>query len=64
MASLAHASRMATRFGARNIDFKQGVIEEISKLPEYALRFAMIECGGVLHHMAVHCRVGARWSNV
>jgi SAM-dependent methyltransferase len=52
MNSLAHASRMATRFGARNIDFKQGGIEEISKLPEYALRFAMIECGGVPHHMA------------
>jgi ubiquinone/menaquinone biosynthesis C-methylase UbiE len=51
MTSLAHASRMANRFGARNIQFKQGGIEEISKLPEYVSRFRMIECGGVLHHM-------------
>jgi len=51
MTSLAHASRMASRFGARNIEFKQGAIEEISKLPEYISRFRMIECGGVLHHM-------------
>jgi ubiquinone/menaquinone biosynthesis C-methylase UbiE len=52
MTSLAYASRMADRFGARNIEFMQGDIQEISKVPEFLARFRMIECGGVLHHMA------------
>jgi SAM-dependent methyltransferase len=50
--SLAYASRMADRFGARNIEFRQADIQRISADPEFLSRFPMIECGGVLHHMA------------
>ena len=52
LASLAYASRMADRLGARNIEFRQADIQEISAVPEYLSRFRLIECGGVLHHMA------------
>ena len=52
LASLAYASRMADRFGARNIEFRQADIQQISAVPEFLSRFPMIECGGVLHHMA------------
>ena len=51
-ASLAYASRMADRFGAANVRFMQADINEIGTIPEFLSRFRMIECGGVLHHMA------------
>jgi SAM-dependent methyltransferase/tetratricopeptide (TPR) repeat protein len=51
-ASLAYASRMADHFGAKNITFVQADIGEIGGLSEFRSRFRIIECGGVLHHMA------------
>ena len=50
--SLAYAWRMADRFGASNIKFMQADINEIGSMPDMAARFHMIECVGVLHHMA------------
>lgn len=52
MSSLAYASRMADRFGARNVEFMQADILEIAARPDFHSRFRIIECGGVLHHMA------------
>jgi ubiquinone/menaquinone biosynthesis C-methylase UbiE/tetratricopeptide (TPR) repeat protein len=51
-ASLAYASRMAERFGAGNIAFLQADIREISEFPDFRSRFRVIDCTGVLHHMA------------
>ena len=51
-ASLAYAERMAEKFGARNITFMQGDILDLGKSPAFAGRFKIIECTGVLHHMA------------
>jgi SAM-dependent methyltransferase/tetratricopeptide (TPR) repeat protein len=51
-ASLAYASRMAERFGAGNITFVQADIREIGELPDFRSRFRVIDCTGVLHHMA------------
>jgi SAM-dependent methyltransferase len=52
-ASLAYAARMAERFGARNIEFAQA---DLQALPEagaqFLGRFDVIECTGVLHHLA------------
>ena len=45
-ASLAYAARMAERFGVTNITFHQADLLELGKLDR---RFAIIECGGVLH---------------
>lgn len=46
--SLAYATRMAGKYGVKNIRFVQGDILELSQLDE---RFHIIECGGVLHHL-------------
>jgi SAM-dependent methyltransferase len=51
-ASLAYASRMADHFGAKNITFVQADIGEIGGFSEFRSRFRIVECGGVLHHMA------------
>lgn len=48
-ASLAYGARRARDYGADNIRFVQGDILEAAKLGR---RFAIIECVGVLHHMA------------
>jgi SAM-dependent methyltransferase len=52
-ASLAYAARMAERYGAGNIAFAQA---DLQTLPEtgagLAGRFQVIECTGVLHHLA------------
>jgi SAM-dependent methyltransferase len=50
--SLAYADRMAEKFGASNIDFVQGDILDLGSNPSFAGRFGVIECTGVLHHMA------------
>jgi SAM-dependent methyltransferase len=52
VASLAYASRMADRSGVHNIEFRQADIQEIGAIPEFLSRFRLIECSGVLHHMA------------
>jgi len=52
MSSLAYASRMADHFGARNIEFMQADIQELCAEVKFISRFRMIECGGVLHHLA------------
>jgi SAM-dependent methyltransferase len=52
-ASLAYAARMAERFGARNLAFAQADLQELHAAgPEFAERFQVIECTGVLHHLA------------
>ena len=51
-ASLAYAERMAEKFGAKNISFLQADILDIGTNPQFANRFDIIECIGVLHHMA------------
>jgi len=48
LASLAYASRMAERFGVRNVRFAQGDILGLGVLQE---RFAIVESAGVLHHL-------------
>lgn len=47
--SLAYAKRMAERYKIANIRFLQADILELDKLDE---QFHVIECSGVLHHMA------------
>jgi len=51
-ASLAYAARLAERYGATNITFSQVDIEEIATFPDFRERFHIIDCSGVLHHMA------------
>jgi SAM-dependent methyltransferase len=52
-ASLAYAARMAERFGAGNITFAQADLQTLHESrPELARRFQVIECTGVLHHLA------------
>jgi len=51
-ASLAYASRMAERFGAGNITFLQADIQQLGEFPDFLSRFHIIDCTGVLHHMA------------
>jgi SAM-dependent methyltransferase len=48
-ASLAYATRMAQKLGIDRVRFVQGDILEIGKLDR---RYDLIECVGVLHHMA------------
>lgn len=48
-ASLAYALRMTRRLGIANIDYAQA---DILRLGGIDRRFDMIECAGVLHHMA------------
>jgi len=52
-ASLAYAARMASRFGAGNIAFAQADLQTLHEAgDEFAGRFDVIECTGVLHHLA------------
>jgi SAM-dependent methyltransferase len=52
-ASLAYAARMAERFGASNITFAQADLQTLLEAdPQCAGRFQVIECTGVLHHLA------------
>jgi SAM-dependent methyltransferase len=51
-ASLAYAARMAEHFGAGNLAFIQGDIQQLNGAEEFFSRFRVIECTGVLHHMA------------
>lgn len=48
-ASLAYAKRMARELGIGNIAFYQGDILALGRIPA---RFELIECSGVLHHLA------------
>ena len=48
-ASLAYGVRMARRLGIENIDFLQA---DLLKLDVLKKQFPLIECGGVLHHLA------------
>jgi 2-polyprenyl-3-methyl-5-hydroxy-6-metoxy-1,4-benzoquinol methylase len=50
--SLAYASRMAERFQANNISFARADIKDLAQIPGFSARFDVIECVGVLHHMA------------
>lgn len=51
--SLGYASRMAERMGAHNLTFVHGDIEQIATTDQTFLRrFHVIECVGVLHHVA------------
>ena len=49
MASLGYAARQARAFGQANITFAQADILGLGQIKE---RFDLIECSGVLHHMA------------
>ena len=51
-ASLVYAWRMADRFGVRNIQFMLADIHELAGIAEMLSHFQVIECTGVLHHMA------------
>ena len=52
-ASLAYAARMAERFRARNIELAQADLQTLHEAgPHFAGRFQIIECTGVLHHLA------------
>jgi SAM-dependent methyltransferase len=51
-ASLGYASRMAEHFSARNLEFVRGDILQLEAAPQFLSRFGIIECTGVLHHMA------------
>ncbi len=48
-ASLAYGARMARKIGVRNVHFAQADILALDTLDE---RFALVECVGVLHHLA------------
>jgi SAM-dependent methyltransferase len=51
--SLGYASRMARRMGASNVSFLHADIQQIETCaPSLLDRFHVIECTGVLHHMA------------
>lgn len=50
--SLAYASRMAEYFHATNISFALADIKDLATVPAFKERFDVIECVGVLHHMA------------
>jgi SAM-dependent methyltransferase len=49
LASLAYAKRKSVELGIANIEYRQGDILNLGALGE---RFDVIECSGVLHHMA------------
>jgi SAM-dependent methyltransferase len=52
-ASLGYAAMMAERLGATNTRFVQGDITRVGSFePSWAGRFQVVECSGVLHHMA------------
>ncbi|MFM9848947.1 MAG: methyltransferase domain-containing protein [Hyphomicrobiaceae bacterium] len=51
--SLGYASMMAERMGANNLSLAQGDIQDIGAFePSFRQRFKVVECVGVLHHMA------------
>jgi len=50
--ALAYACKMAERYGTGNVEFQQGDILNLPSTPGVAGRFHVIECLGVLHHMA------------
>lgn len=50
--SLAYAWRMADHFAVANVEFMQADIQQLGSLPDFLSRFRVIECGGVLHHLA------------
>ncbi len=47
--SLAYGTRMAKKLGVANVQFRQGDILALANLDK---RFEIVECAGVLHHMA------------
>ena len=49
LASLAYAKRKSAELGMANVEYRQGDILALGTLAE---RFDIIECSGVLHHMA------------
>jgi tetratricopeptide (TPR) repeat protein len=49
LASLSYAKRMSQRLGLNNVDYAQA---DLSKLPSTGKKFDMIDCSGVLHHLA------------
>jgi 2-polyprenyl-3-methyl-5-hydroxy-6-metoxy-1,4-benzoquinol methylase len=49
LASLAYAKRKSAELGIANVEYRQGDILALGTLGE---RFDVIECSGVLHHMA------------
>jgi SAM-dependent methyltransferase len=52
-ASLGYASRMAERYGVGNVAFARADLQTLADLgAPYAGRFDVIECTGVLHHLA------------
>jgi SAM-dependent methyltransferase len=52
-ASLGYAATMSQRFGVGNATFLQGDLLQIDEVdPSFLQRFHVIECSGVLHHMA------------
>ncbi len=51
--SLGYASMMADRMGAHNLSLVHGDIQNVGAFePSFRQRFKVIECVGVLHHMA------------
>ena len=50
--ALAYACKMAERYGAGNVEFQQADLQELPSAPGFRGRFHIIECAGVLHHMA------------
>jgi len=59
LASLGYAARMTERLGISNITYRQADILELGDLD---LRFAVVECCGVLHHLDDRWRDGEYWS--
>ncbi len=52
-AALGYASRMAAHYGVKNVEFVQGDLQHIDGLgSQFLSRFHVVECVGVLHHMA------------
>jgi SAM-dependent methyltransferase len=52
-ASLAYAARMAERFGAGNLEYAQADLQTLHAAgSQFTGRFDVIECTGVLHHLA------------
>ena len=49
LASLAYAKRKSVELGVANLEYRQGDILALGALEE---RFDLIECSGVLHHLA------------
>lgn len=50
--SLAYAWRMADHFDVANVRFMQADLQQLGSLADFRSRFRVIECVGVLHHLA------------